>query len=269
MALLAHDIGHYQVFRNHKVNLTAGIFVGDGLLGASRRWWVEKHEDHHDNPNDIDLDPDVNFPFLIFDVRQFSSRPGWLKPLIMLQGVIFFLLLPFQAVNVVFQSLRFLIGKRGEMWRLEVGAILAHLVVYSSLLYLQFSFWQVVVFVVIHRGLFGVLNSVLFANNHKGQQMITQADRLHTLTKQVITARDTVCPAWLNWFFGGLNFQIPHHLFRGMPRNNLHRAQKIVEEICAQIHDQDLKYTKETLIQSYLSAFGHVISMPQRLRQTA
>lgn len=264
VALLGHDVGHFQLLRNKRVNVVAGIFLGNFLLAASRDYWIDKHERHHDEPNDIDLDPDVQLPFVIFDPSQMDQRKRWLHPLIRHQGLVFFSVLPLQAFNIIGQSMRFLWKSRGKQWRIEMGVILLHLGLYCSLLFLQLTVVQAVTFIVIHRGLFGVMNSFLFANNHKGEAMIRQSDNLTELVKQVVTARDTVIPKGFGWVFGGLQYQIAHHVSRRMPRNQLPKAQLILEEVCRRV---GLEYSKVPLLPSYGIAFGHIISMPRRVRE--
>ena len=46
---------------------------------------------------------------------------------------------------------------------------------------------------------------------------------------------DIDCPQWLDFFHGGLQFQVVHHLFPRMPRHNLRRTQKLVQEFCADV----------------------------------
>ncbi len=40
------------------------------------------------------------------------------------------------------------------------------------------------------------------------------------------------CPVWLDWFHGGLQFQIEHHLFPALPRHNLRKASLLVQPLC-------------------------------------
>src|SRR5438874_727398 len=54
-----HDSGHRQMFSSRRLNTIVGIVTGDGLLGMSHGWWVDKHNKHHGNPNHQDLDPDI------------------------------------------------------------------------------------------------------------------------------------------------------------------------------------------------------------------
>src|SRR5689334_4683914 len=55
-----HDSGHRQMFASRRLNAVIGIVTGNGLLGMSHGWWVDKHNRHHGNPNNIDLDPDID-----------------------------------------------------------------------------------------------------------------------------------------------------------------------------------------------------------------
>lgn len=50
---------------------------------------------------------------------------------------------------------------------------------------------------------------------------------------------DIDCEPWMDWFHGGLQFQVTHHLFPRMPRHNLRRASAYVKDFCAEI---GLKY---------------------------
>ena len=62
---------------------------------------------------------------------------------------------------------------------------------------------------------------------------------------------------------GGLNYQIEHHLFPSMPRQNLHQAQPLVRAFC---HQQDLPYTETSLFGSYAQALRHLHAVGAPLR---
>lgn len=53
--------------------------------------------------------------------------------------------------------------------------------------------------------------------------------------KMLRTTMDIDCPQWLDFFHGGLQFQAVHHLFPRMPRHNLRRARKLVQEFCNEV----------------------------------
>jgi len=50
--------------------------------------------------------------------------------------------------------------------------------------------------------------------------------------RQLRTTMDIDCPEWFDWFHGGLQFQVEHHLFPRIPRHNLRQVRKLVEEYC-------------------------------------
>ncbi len=61
-----HDSGHRQMFPSRRLNTVVGIVTGNGLLGMSHGWWVDKHNRHHGNPNHVDLDPDIDIGVIAY-----------------------------------------------------------------------------------------------------------------------------------------------------------------------------------------------------------
>jgi fatty acid desaturase len=60
----------------------------------------------------------------------------------------------------------------------------------------------------------------------------TKDIKLSFLERQVLSSRDlTSHPVW-DFLYGGLNYQIEHHLFPTIPRVNLKRAQAIIKPFC-------------------------------------
>ncbi len=50
---------------------------------------------------------------------------------------------------------------------------------------------------------------------------------------QALSTMDISCPAWMDWFHGGLQFQLEHHIFPRVPRWNLRKLCKLTDEIYA------------------------------------
>lgn len=53
------------------------------------------------------------------------------------------------------------------------------------------------------------------------------------------TTMDIACPTWLDFFHGGLQYQVVHHLFPRMPRHNLRSASYFVQKFADEV---GLKY---------------------------
>jgi fatty acid desaturase len=93
--------------------------------------------------------------------------------------------------------------------------------------------------------------------------MVTEGTRMDFLREQVLTARNVTGPRWVEFWYGGLNFQIEHHLFPNMPRCNLHKARPIVKAFC---QERGIPYHEAGLIDSYAEGirYLHRVSEPAR-----
>ncbi|KAG8056474.1 hypothetical protein GUJ93_ZPchr0002g23843 [Zizania palustris] len=50
--------------------------------------------------------------------------------------------------------------------------------------------------------------------------------------KQTAGTLDIQCSAWMDWFHGGLQFQIEHHLFPRLPRCHHRQVALFVHDLC-------------------------------------
>ena len=78
------------------------------------------------------------------------------------------------------------------------------------------------------------------------------------LEKQVVTGRN-IKPHWFtDIFFGGLNYQIEHHIFSNISRKHLKKCKVIVKKFCKDIN---LQYEETGFFQCYRDVFGHLRKM--------
>src|SRR5207245_11275642 len=71
-----HDSGHRQMFVSGRKNAIVGLVTADLLLGMSYGWWVQKHNSHHGNPNEVALDPDIKVGAIAYTNEQTRARRG-------------------------------------------------------------------------------------------------------------------------------------------------------------------------------------------------
>jgi fatty acid desaturase len=264
VALLAHDVGHWQGFRGVRSNAIARFIFGNVLLGVSYSWWNIKHNQHHATPNHVDKDPDIQFSMLVFSVEQIASRPTWLRPLIAIQAFLLLFLLPFQALNMRISSVQHLFSAGADRRWLQAFGMMLHFALYGALLFATGSWLLAIAFFAIHQATFGVYNSSVFASNHKGMPVISADGRLDFLREQVLTSRN-VTGHWLtDFWYGGLNYQIEHHLFPKMPRNNLQKAQATVRAFC---EERGISYHATGLFASYREVLVHLHQTSASLRR--
>lgn len=263
VALLSHDLGHRQACRSKRANRFAGVFFGNLLLGLSSSWWIAKHNRHHATPNSLDDDPDVNFPMLVFATDQIASKRAFFRPMIAMQAYVFVFLLPFQAIGMHISGIQHLQRSKVRMRWVEGMAIAAHFVLVALLL-IAIGSWPVAFgFAIISEVTWGLYQSSVFASNHKGMLMIKPGERMDFLHEQVLTSRNIDGHRLTDFWYGGLNYQIEHHLFPTMPRNRLAEAQTIVRDFCA---EEGIPYYSTSLVASYREVFSHLnrVSAPLR-----
>ena len=71
--------------------------------------------------------------------------------------------------------------------------------------------------------------AAIFWVNHIGMPLVTRAEAFSFLEHQVVTSRTIVNPPRWHWVFGGLNFQVEHHLFPMVPSRRLAAVQPVVQ----------------------------------------
>ncbi len=261
LALVAHDLAHRQVFRTRRPSEIAGLVAGNLGIGMSYGWWMDKHTRHHSNPNHDDLDPDVAPEVLIWATRSALGRRGLAGFVTRHQAGLFFPLLTLLGIDLKVSSIKAIRAGVVKRRGLETGLLIVHAIVYLTTVFVVLSPLQAIAFLVVHQALFGVYLGMTFAPNHKGMPHPTGDEDY--LRKQVLTSRN-VRGGWIaDVALGGLNYQIEHHLFPGMPSANLRRAQPIVREYCREI---GVPYEETGLIESYRQALRHLHEVGAPLR---
>ncbi|MQA80215.1 MAG: acyl-CoA desaturase [Streptosporangiales bacterium] len=264
-AFVGHDSGHQQIARSHRVNKLIGLIHGNMLMGMSYGWWNNKHNRHHANPNHGEKDPDVQSGALVWSKEQAGERLGggamnWLARH---QAYLFFPMLLLEGFNLKVSSIRAM-RDRSPSERIVEGTLLAvHLAGYVTFLLLVMSPLQALVFALVHNMLFGLHLGMAFAPNHKGMPAPQPGQRWDHLHRQVLTSRNVRGGVLTDWFLGGLNYQIEHHLFPSMPRANLGKAVPIVRDYCKEI---GVPYVDASIVGSYREALRHLHEVGEPLR---
>ncbi|GAA4935408.1 fatty acid desaturase family protein [Streptomyces coeruleoprunus] len=268
---VAHDAGHAQIADRRRTNHLLQLLHANLLLGMSQDWWNDKHNRHHANPNHVDKDPDVAPDVLVFSRGHAAGRTGPRAWLTRHQAWLFFPLTTLEGLALKVYGLQALFSARGRsrtarQRAVEGGLMAAHVAGYVTLLLVAMSPAQALVFALVHQMLLGLHLGLAFAPNHKGMAMPGPGDdgeHWGHLRRQVLTSRNIRGGALTDWFLGGLNYQIEHHLFPGMPRPHLRLAQPLVRAHCRAL---GLPYTETGFVDSYRQALAHLHAVGEPLR---
>ena len=262
IGFIGHDVGHRQIFHSTRRNDITGLVVSF-LLGLDRSWWVDKHNEHHSNPNDLDLDPDIDIPIIAFSEEQSRSKRGLARLIVKYQSHFFYPILCLEGLGLRLASVRYLLRTKVKYPVAEPLCMAAHFVLYFGLLFYLLSAWHAVLFILVHQALFGLYVGSVFAPNHKGMLIVSKGSQMDFLRRQVLTARNVKSHPFTDFWYGGLNYQIEHHLFPNMPRNKLKEAQKVVKDFC---QTRSIAYHETSMLQSQREILQYLHQVSASLR---
>jgi fatty acid desaturase len=270
IGFLLHDVCHRALARRPRWNLILSLIFGNLLTGVSPAWWSDNHNAHHSHPNEIDLDPNIDIPILAYTAQQAMDKRGIARFIVKYQSWFLFPIFCLQGFNMLVQSVMFLRACQDKnMVRRELAVLVVHYVLYGTLIFGALGFWEGALFVVVHHGIAGLYAGSVFAPNHKGMPVLEKGTQVGFLHQQVLTSRNVKGHPLTDFFYGGLNYQIEHHLFPTMPRKNLGQAQVIVKTFCAA---KNIDYCETGMLASYgevLRHFNEVSAVLKTARATA
>ncbi|HST16879.1 MAG TPA: acyl-CoA desaturase [Gaiellaceae bacterium] len=248
VGLAGHDIGHRQSPRLRPVwfNVTSCFVIL--ALGMSRAWWLDKHNRHHAFPNQEGKDPDVMLNAIAFTQEQARQKRGLVRLFDRHQAFLFFPVLSLEGVHLRLAGLRYLFRNDVRMRKTEISLILLSVVWAVGLPIAAVGLGPGLVFAIVAQGLTGLYLGCIFAPNHKGMLMLGEDDDLDFFRRQVLTSRNVRPGRVTDYVYGALNYQIEHHLFPAMPRNQLGRARVVVRAFCA---EKAVPYHETSVTQSF------------------
>lgn len=261
---VGHDAGHRAVFRS----LRGNEFIGLGasfLLGMSRSWWITAHNQHHSTPNDLESDPHTMLEPFSFSQELALRRSKVMRFLVGYQAFYFVPALLLESLALRLASFRYLWSRPSARYApTELLLMGLHFLFYFGLLFYFLSPWQVLGFFLVHQGLFGLYYGTVFAPNHKGMLILDKDNPLDFLRTQVLATRNVKPGLIADFWYGGLNYQIEHHLFPLMPRNNFGKARKIIKAFCQQ---HGVPYYETGTFKSYreVLSYLHRVGDPVRI----
>jgi fatty acid desaturase len=263
VGLLAHDLAHQQIVGPGRVNAVAGVILGNLLLGVSRAWWRDNHDAHHAHPNDLDGDPNLQIYLIGCTPEQALGRPAWVQWVVRHQVGLLVPIFCLELLSMHYQSLEYVLQRKPGLVRGEGVLLMAHFVVYAVAVYAALGLWGALLFALVNQCLTGLYLAGIFAPNHKGMPFLGAIESpAGFLRQQVLTARNVRGGYLVDLIYGGLNYQVEHHLFPTMPRNNLRRAQPIVRGFC---QARGIAYCETGAVQAWREIVGHFAAVSRSM----
>jgi len=264
IGLLSHEAGHRQMFHHAWQHDLVSLIGGTLIIGMSYGWWLEKHNAHHSHPNQVDTDPDLEIPLLEFTgTVDLASMNAFRRKIVKHQAWFFLPALFTVAISLQYDGFHFLVKNKAKYHILEWVLMTAHVILYLTCVFWLLGWWPALLFILLHQTLTGFYLGSIFAPNHKGMPVLEKESRMDFLHRQVLTARNIRSHPVTDFWYGGLNYQIEHHLFPGMARNKLKAAQPIIKDFCKA---HEIPYHETTAWRSLTEILGHLHDIGAPLR---
>jgi len=179
--------------------------------GLSATWWSDKHNKHHALTNEIGVDEDIaTDPFLF----PYVPDPENDHPLRKIQHWIFFI--PFSALFALWR----IDTMTATINAVETGRKDAKTELYCLLFHYAFllsvfpiTVWFPAIF------LSGLLSALIVTPTHQNEEMFTEYVP-DWVSAQFLSTRNAVTTnRFSEWIWGGMQYQLEHHLFPSMPRS--------------------------------------------------
>ncbi|XP_014662015.1 PREDICTED: sphingolipid 10-desaturase-like [Priapulus caudatus] len=234
---LMHDAMHTHLTNVRRIDHAVGVVVGTCCIGISATWWRDEHFVHHALTNVVDYarrfaDPQMWEATWAQDAKLFPYfATRWHRAAVRVQHLTFVPLCVLAGrVAIVVDSFS---GRRP--WY-EWLAAAVHWVCVSWLLSTLPSWREACVVYGIACMGEGVLHIQLlishYAKPFREQRVMQRTDFYRFQVEANINIAN---PPWLDWFHGGLNLHIEHHLFPRMPRCHFRRASLHVRRVCKEL----------------------------------
>lgn len=242
---IGHDSGHYQVMINPRFNRFAQLFSGNCLAGISIGWWKWNHNAHHIACNSLEFDPDLqHMPLFVVSSKFFSSLTSFFydrkmnfdsiaRFLVSYQHLTFYPVMCFARINLFAQSFILLLSKRKVPNRgQELVCLLVFWVWYLLLVSCLPNWGERIAFVIASFSVTGIQHVQFCLNHFSSTVYVGPPSGNDWFEKQTRGTLNIDCPSWMDWFHGGLQFQVEHHLFPRLPRCQLRKISPFVKALC-------------------------------------
>lgn len=266
MGYAGHDAGHYALSRKRWVNDVWGHIAMTFLCGFSFSFWRSRHNRHHAHCQEVGGDPDMHFGVLFSVYPQsasWHSRIG--RFFLRIQKWAFWPLSSLYWVSLRYDGIRDLFQQPSET-KLDRFILPLHWLVLLIVPGFVFGWPTAVLAYLTLSCISSIMTASVFIPNHMGMRRLDKGQKMSFLEQQVTTSRNICNPRLLDFYFGGLNSQIEHHLFPRVAHHRYRAMRPIVRAFC---EDRGFAYQELTFYRALAAVGSHLGDMTKAHAATA
>ncbi|MGQ0666564.1 MAG: fatty acid desaturase family protein [Nitrospiraceae bacterium] len=229
---LAHEAGHGAMTRNRVAAGCVGQLFNTLLTGLCYSYFSHIHRRHHPHCNDRSRDPDMQSEFFSMYPQSARAKKGLGRLITKYQAVLIWILVWLQGFTLKIDSLQFL-RRNHRTTRVDQVMLALHFGLWFVPSVLTLGVADAVLNYVLMTLLIGGYTGTIFLVNHIGTRVIEPDESLSHFLHEIAVTRNLGSSRLHDFFFGGLNNHIEHHLFPSMPTARLRNARRITREFCS------------------------------------
>jgi fatty acid desaturase len=258
MGFVGHDAGHYALSKKRWVNDVWGQVAMTVICGMCFGYWRWRHNQHHARCQEVGGDPDMQFS-VVFSV--YPESASWHTALgrffLRTQKYSFWPLTSLYWTKLRCNAVRD-VFKRPHETRVDRFFLPLHWLVLIVAPGLWLGFGPVLLAYITISCISSVMTASVFVPNHIGMPMVAPGAKMSHLEQQVVTSRNVTNAPLLDFYYGGLNSQIEHHLFPRVPHNRYRKMRPHVRAFCEK---HGFSYREESLYGALAAVGRHLGEM--------
>ena len=276
VAFFCHDAGHNGITHDRTFDYTLATCCASFIGGLSMAWWKDSHNVHHIITNHPHHDPDIqHLPVFAVSPDFFSNIKStyhkrtldfdfFCKLLVPVQHHLYFIINSFGRFLLYALSIGFVMKNEKrearDMRTLEITGMISFFTWYSCLVASFNDTYTAFLFILVSHLASSILHLQIVVSHFSMDTSCFSCSE-HFAVKALRTTMDVECAEWFDFFHGGLQFQVIHHLFPRVPRHNLRRLKPFVEEFAK---ENGLKYETHSFVKGNMIIIGALEEIAQQ-----
>lgn len=228
---IAHEAGHGAITRDRRVIALLGQVFNTLLTALCYSYFCHIHRLHHPHTNDRRRDPDMQSGVFSMYEQSARSKTGLGRLISRHQAALIWVLVWLQGLTLKIDSLKFL-RRNPRATRVDQVVVLLHFALWSVPPALLLGHADTLLNYALMNLLVGAYLGTIFLVNHIGTRVIEPDESPSFFLHELSVTRNLGASRLHDFFFGGLNNHIEHHLFPSMPTARLRSARRITREFC-------------------------------------
>src|SRR5262245_4457338 len=228
---IAHEAGHGAITRDRRVAELIGQVFHTLLTALCCSYFSHIHRQHHPHCNDRARDPDMQSEFFSMYAQSAAKKRGLGALISRHQAVLIWLLVSLQGLTFKLDSLQYL-RRNPRATRIDQAVLALHAFLWLVPPALVLGPGDALLNYALMTWLIGWYTGAIFLVNHVGTRVIEPDEGLPFFLQEIAVTRNLGSSRLHDFFFGGVNNHIEHHLFPSMPSARLPQARRITREFC-------------------------------------